>query len=151
MWATAPTKFFYGGPGRTVVTRMSGQTLSQGAETEEDFYHQLPKAYRTTSPSITDVEPDQVRGALLWRNAGPSATERASLCPTLDGGWSREKVTGGLRSTWADQDPLGSRPRDEQEPPPASRTSAPDAQGPLPGRRGQASGAPAKIDASGFS
>ncbi|CAK0846568.1 unnamed protein product [Prorocentrum cordatum] len=52
-------KYFYGGPGRTEVTKKHGQTMSQWIETEEDLYHELFKACKTIAPDLRDTLPDQ--------------------------------------------------------------------------------------------
>ncbi|CAK0884716.1 unnamed protein product [Prorocentrum cordatum] len=71
--------------GRTAVIRKDGQTMSHWIETEEDMYHEQLKVYRTFAPDLRDIPPDQVRGVLLLRKAGLSATEGASFSTRVNG------------------------------------------------------------------
>ena len=74
-----------------------GQTMSRWKETQEDLYHELLTGYQAIDQSVREIFPSQVRGVLLCRNAGITATERVSLS-AVAGDWTRDGREAAGRS-----------------------------------------------------
>ena len=64
--------------------------------------HESVKGYQAIDARVREILPSQIRGVLLWRSAGITATERASLSAALTGDWTLERVCRLLKGTWSD-------------------------------------------------
>ena len=92
-------KYFYGGIGPSALSRRPRRTMSLWIEPEADHHHELLKGYQAIDQSVREIVRDQVGGVLLWRNAGLTATERASLSAAVEGDWTSDRVSRLLKST----------------------------------------------------
>ena len=92
--------YFYAGQHRTALTRKLGQSMAQWIETEQEAYAQLLRAYKSVSPQLLDILPDEVRGVLLWRNVNLTPTERSAIGTAIAGKWELDHVRRQLRSSW---------------------------------------------------
>ena len=97
-------QYFYGGTGRGPLSRKTGQSMSQWIEAEEDAYHEMLKSYKVICPDLKDILPSEVRGVLLWRNSGLSASERSTISTALNGQWAMTQVIRRLKASWTDKD-----------------------------------------------
>ena len=64
--------------------------------------HESVKGYQAIDARVREILPSQIRGVLLWRSAGITANERASLSAALTGDWTLERVCRLLKGTWSD-------------------------------------------------
>ena len=63
------------------------------------LHHELSKGYQAIGARVREILPSQVPGVLVWRSAGLTATQRASLGAALTGDWTRERVCRLLKGT----------------------------------------------------
>ena len=59
--------------------RQRGETMGYFAERELDVHNEALKAVQAIDPKVSELVPDVVRCMLVWKNAGLSGPEKASI------------------------------------------------------------------------